>query len=76
MVPRRILPERVLGRRATVTAILKAATGPILSRTSATSSFSISAGSRVTPDFSTTKPQGCSPFSASLMPMTAHSATS
>ena len=35
MVPRRILPERVLGRRATVMASLKAATGPILSRTRA-----------------------------------------
>ena len=39
MVPRRILPERVFGSRATAIAILKAATGPILSRTSATSSL-------------------------------------
>ena len=33
IVPRRILPERVLGRRETATAVLKAATGPILSVT-------------------------------------------
>ena len=43
MVPRRILPERVFGSRATVMASLKAATGPIFSRTSATHSCSISA---------------------------------
>ena len=30
MVPRRILPERVLGSRATMIASLNAATGPIL----------------------------------------------
>jgi hypothetical protein len=57
IVPRRILPERVFGSRGTTMASLKAATGPILSRTSATSSFSISAAMRVTPAFSTTKPQ-------------------
>ena len=44
MVPRRILPERVFGSRGTVIASLKAATGPILSRTSATHSLSISEG--------------------------------
>jgi hypothetical protein len=33
MVPRRILPERVLGRRPTVMATRKAAIGPIFSRT-------------------------------------------
>src|ERR1700757_3166236 len=44
MVPRRILPERVFGSRATVIASLNAATGPSFSRTSATISFSISAG--------------------------------
>ena len=33
MVPRRILPERVLGRRATAATSLNAATGPICSRT-------------------------------------------
>src|SRR4029079_16336335 len=74
MVPRRILPDRVFGRRPTVIASLKAATGPSLSRTSATTSFSISAGVRVTPAFSTRKPQGTSPLIASLMPSTAHSA--
>ena len=42
IVPRRILPERVFGRRGTTIAILNAATGPILSRTSVTTSFSIS----------------------------------
>src|SRR4051812_11684803 len=76
MVPRRIFPERVFGSRPTVMASLNAATGPSLSRTSATISFSISAGSRLTPAFSTTKPHGASPLMASLMPSTAHSATS
>ena len=33
MMPRRIFPERVLGRRLTTVAFLSAATGPILSRT-------------------------------------------
>jgi hypothetical protein len=32
MVPRRILPERVFGSRATAIANLKEATGPIFSR--------------------------------------------
>ena len=76
MVPRRIFPERVFGRRATVMASLNDATGPILSRTSATISFSISVGGRLTPALSTMKPHGASPFNSSLMPMTAHSATS
>src|SRR5262250_247127 len=49
MVPRRILPERVFGSRPTVIASLNAATGPSFSRTSATISFSISTGLRVTP---------------------------
>src|SRR5215470_5245473 len=76
MVPRRILPERVFGSLPTVIASLKAATGPSFSRTRATISFSISAGLRITPAFSTRKPQGTSPLMASLMPSTAHSATS
>ena len=38
IVPRRILPERVLGSRFTTRASLNAATGPIRSRTRATSS--------------------------------------
>jgi acyl-coenzyme A synthetase/AMP-(fatty) acid ligase len=38
MVPRRILPERVLGNRLTMVATLKEATGPILGRTLCTSS--------------------------------------
>src|SRR5450432_2370719 len=58
MVPRRIFPDRVFGNRATVMASLKAATGPSLSRTSATISFSMSAVLLVTPAFSTRKPQG------------------
>src|ERR1700682_1857887 len=72
----RILPERVFGSRPTVIASLNAATGPSLSRTSATISFSISACLRVTPAFSTRKPQGTSPLLGSVMPSTAHSATS
>ncbi len=42
IVPRRIFPERVFGSRATMIASLNAATGPIFSRTSTTSSRSIS----------------------------------
>src|SRR5258708_40223090 len=61
MVPRRILPERVFGSRATVIASLNAATGPSLSRTSAPISFSVSAWALVTPAFNTKKPQGTSP---------------
>src|SRR3981081_2438622 len=76
VVPRRILPERVFGSRATVIARLHAATGPSFSRTSVTISFSISAWLLVTPAFSTRKPQGTSPLIASLMPSTAHSPTS
>ena len=76
MVPRRIFPERVFGRRLTMMARRNDATGPIFSRTSATHSPSISAGGRLTPALSTMKPQGTSPFSSSLMPSTAHSATS
>src|SRR5205823_6704878 len=38
IVPRRILPERVLGSRGTTRAVLNAATGPIRSRTIRTSS--------------------------------------
>src|SRR5262249_50080551 len=73
IVPRRILPERVFGNRATAMATLNAATGPIFSRMSAMHSFSISAGGRLTPDLSTMKPHGTSPLSWSLTPSTAHS---
>ena len=76
MVPRRILPERVLGSRSTTTACLKAATGPMVSRTMRTSSTTISSDGRLTPALSTTKPNGSCPFSASATPTTAHSATS
>ena len=76
MVPRRILPERVLGRRFTTITVLKAATGPISSRTSLTTSPSISAVGRLTPALSTMKPAGICPFMASATPTTAHSATS
>jgi hypothetical protein len=44
MVARRILPDRVLGSRLTAITFLNAATGPILSRTSLTTSFSTSSG--------------------------------
>src|SRR5579871_1097384 len=50
---RRILPDRVLGRRGTTRASLKAATGPMRSRTNATSSLAISASGRFTPAFRT-----------------------
>ena len=46
------------------------------SRTSATISPSTAARGRAEPAFSTRKPSGTSPFRASLMPITAHSATS
>ena len=46
IVPRRILPERVFGRRETTATSLKAATGPIRSRTRATSSWRMVSGSR------------------------------
>ena len=75
-VPRRILPERVFGSRLTTVAVLKAATGPIVSRTFRTISATMSASERVTPAFVTTNPTGTSPFSASATPTTAHSATS
>ena len=76
MVPRRILPERVLGRRSITVAVLNAATGPMSRRTMATASFATSAVSRVTPDLSTRKPSGTWPLISSATPMTAHSATS
>ena len=76
MVPRRIFPERVFGRRLTVTTVLKAATGPMRSRTRPTTSRSIVSMSRETPALSTMKPHGTWPFIASAMPITAHSATS
>ena len=76
MVPRSILPERVLGRRSTTAHSLNAATGPMRSRTSATASATMSAGARLTPAFSTSRPSGNWPFMASATPITAHSATS
>ena len=76
IVPRSIFPERVLGKRLTTAASLKAATGPILPRTSCTTSLTISDSSRVTPELSTSRPRGSSPLSASATPTTAHSATS
>src|SRR5665213_997502 len=76
IVPRKILPERVFGRRSTTSAALKLATGPMRSRTSATASASISAGARATPALSTRSPSGTWPLSASATPITAHSATS
>ena len=63
IVERKILPDLVLGKRLIATAVLKEATGPILSLTSFTTSFSISSGSRFTPEFKQIKPTGISPFS-------------
>ena len=57
MVPRRILPERVFGSRFTTITDLKAATGPISSRTSLTTSASMSLAGRLTPAFSTRSPR-------------------
>ena len=76
MVPRRILPERVLGRRFTTATVLNAATGPMRSRTSSTSSRQRSASVRATPALVTTNPTGTSPLISSVTPITAHSATS
>ncbi len=76
MVPRRIFPERVLGRRLTTVAVLKPATGPMRSRTIWMTSLTISWLGRVTPAFNTMKPTGTWPLSASSTPRTAHSATS
>ena len=75
-VPRRILPERVFGRRSTTIAVLNEATGPIWSRTSRTASPWITPWSRSTPAFSTSSPSGVCPFRESATPTTAHSATS
>ena len=65
MVPRRILPDRVLGRRLTTMTFLNAATGPMTSRTSLMTSASMSLASRLTPELSTTKPAGDWPFMSS-----------
>ena len=76
IVPRKILPDRVFGKRFTETAVLNAATGPIFSLTSFTTSPSTSSAERSTLLFSTINPIGNCPFSLSFMPKTAHSATS
>ena len=62
--------------RAPRSRVLNEATGPIRSRTSATSSAGISSGSRSTPALSTTNPIGTWPLRSSATPTTAHSATS
>ena len=76
MVARRILPERVFGRRSTTATSLNAATGPIFSRTSLMHSALISSSVLVVPLLVHTKPIGNWPFSWSVTPITAHSATS
>ena len=77
IVPRRILPERVFGRRSTITASLKAATGPIRSRTSADELAARSRPrARRRPPSARRSRSGTWPFSASATPITAHSATS
>ena len=75
-VPRRIFPDRVFGSRWTTTAVLNAATGPIRSRTIATSSSAITSAGRRTPALRTMSPSGISPLISSATPTTAHSATS
>src|SRR4030095_759493 len=76
MVPRTILPDRVLGSRFTTVATLKQATGPILSRKGLDQfSDDLTTGTLHT-CLSTTRPKGISPLSASAAPTTAHSATS
>ena len=75
IVLRRIFPDRVLGRPPTTLTSLNAATAPISSRTSDTSSRRMSSGSAVTPALSTTNPRGSWPFMGSAAPITAHSAT-
>src|SRR5262249_14431755 len=75
MVLRRILPERVLGSAATTSTWRSAATGPIWSLTSATSSSRSPGGSAPAPALSTTKARGTCPLIVSLTPITAHSAT-
>ena len=62
-MPRRILPERVLGQAPTTSAALKLATEPMRPCTSATTSSSISPGDRSTPALSTNTPsRGCPSF--------------
>src|SRR5207247_3584696 len=58
IVPRRILPERVFGRRCTTIASRNAATGPIRSRTMPTSSSATAAAGRPTPALKTMSPSG------------------
>ena len=58
IVRRRILPDRVFGSAGTTSTRRKAATAPIASRTSVTSSARSSSGSVSTPALSTTKPRG------------------
>jgi len=72
---RKILPDRVLGNRAAITARLKLATGPTVSRTILIKSFSSCSDDTRTFAFGTTKPTGTCPFKSSLIPITAHSAT-
>ena len=78
MVLRRIFPDRVLGRAATMSTRRSAATAPTSSRTRCTSSARIRSpsASASTPALSTTSPRGTWPLSSSATPMTAHSATS
>jgi hypothetical protein len=68
MVPRSTLPERVFGRRGTTTACLKALTGPIRSRTRATTSATISSCERTTPAFSTRKRVRLAPLRSAPVP--------
>src|SRR6516162_35332 len=75
MVPRRILPECVLGRRCTTTAILK---GHGSDRVPHHLHDFVDDRARIAHDSALqhSKPNGIWPFSLSFMPKTAHSATS
>src|SRR5260370_41085079 len=76
MVPRRILPERVLGRRFTTATVLNAATGPIRSRTISTSSRQRAEYARATPDLVHTRPTDTTHLIEPAEPHTAQHATS
>ena len=65
IVPRNVLPDRVFGNLGTVTTVRNAATAPMFSRTSFTTSEHTCESVRFVPDFNTIKPTGSSPFNSS-----------
>src|SRR5690606_19679030 len=72
---RRILPERVLGRRRTISTWRRQARAPTCSRTISTTSASRAVSSMTMPSLSTARARGTWPRSPSAMPITTHSAT-